>query len=436
VTLRRIGGNFGKLLSGRGAAAVFELITIAVLTRSLSTTHFGEIVLVQTYALIIRGLFNFRVGDTVVRFGVPVHEAGNELSLRRLLRMSLFVEVAACGCSIVVAYAALPLVAKSLGWQPDFVFSTMIYSIVLLTSARGTPRGILRVFNRFDLLALLTVVNPVLRLLGVAIAALLDAELLTFVVALTVATFTGHVYLIFRGWSEFRRRVGGRILRGPSLKGWREEFPEIRSFIPIVYAQTNLDKLPKEVATLLAGTLLSPAAAGMIRVAREGTKILSKPGGLLRQALFPDLVRLWSGGTTSFHEVLLRIVLIAGLFGAVVITASIFGGEFLLTSYLGPDYGIAAPLMSLFLFAATLDLIENMLRVGGYAMGLAAKILLLHAISAVLYVAAFVILTPPMGLIGPGIAACFSALVFVIGIGLIVSTGIRHAALERATSLE
>jgi O-antigen/teichoic acid export membrane protein len=434
--LRRIAGNFGKLLSGRSAAAVLELTTIAVLTRSLSTTDFGQLVLIQTYVLVVRGLFNFRLAETVVRFGVSALEANKERSFRRLLRAALAVEVAASGCSLVVAILALPLAAKFFDWPQDLVFATLIYSSVLLTSARGTPKGILRVFDRFDVLGAQIVVSPVLRLFGVLIAAMLDAKVLLFITVLTIATFAGNVYLIVRGWIEFRRRVGGRIVRGPSLKGWREDYPDLRSFISIVYAQTNVDKLPKEASTLLAGSLLGPAGAGMIRVAREGTKILSKPGNLLQQALFPDLVRLWSRGTIGFRSVLLRIVLITGLIGFVVITASIFGGRLLLTSLLGPDYSVAAPLMSLFLLSATLELVVNMLRAGGYAMGLAGKILWLHAISAALYLAGFVILTPYVGLIGPGIAACFSAIVFVVGISVIISRGIQAAPLGPGQSFE
>ena len=221
--LRRIARNFGKLLGGRSAAAVLELITVAVLARSLSTTDFGQVVLIQTYVLIVRGLFNFKLAETVVRFGVSALEANNELSFRRLLRATLFVEIAASGASFVVAILALPLAAKFFDWEQSLVFATMIYSSVLLTSARGTPKGILRVFDRFDVLGIQITVNPFLRLFGVLLASMLDAKVPLFIGVLTLGTFAGNIYLIARGWIEFRRQVGGRIVRGPSLKGWREE---------------------------------------------------------------------------------------------------------------------------------------------------------------------------------------------------------------------
>ena len=434
--LRRIGRNFGKLLRGRGVAAVLELTTVAVLARSLSPENFGQLVLVQTYVQMVRGLFNFRLHETVVRFGVPVHDANNLHSLRRLLRLTLFIDIAASGASIVVAILAVPLAGLLFDWDQDLIFGALIYSSILLTSAKDTPKGILRLFDRFDALGIQLMISPFLRLLGVLIVSTQVPDVLSFVVVLALGTLAGNIYLIVRGWMEYGRQVGGSLLRGPSIKGWRDEFPDLRGFLSIVYLQSNLDNVQKQAPTLLAGALLGAEAAGMLRIAREATKILSKPGALLQQVLFPNLVRMWTRHTANFHSILLRIVLVSGVFGLVFISASIFGGRLLLTSILGPDYAEAAPLMSLLLFAATLELMVFMLRTGGYAMGLAGKILWLYAISAVLYVIAFVAITPSIGLLGPGFAACFSAAVTLVGISFLVSRGIRDAQLDPGQSRE
>lgn len=428
--LRRIGRNFGKLLRGRGVAAVLELITVAVLARSLSPANFGQIVLVQTYVQMVRGLFNFRLFETVVRFGVPAHDADNHHSLRRLLRLTLFIDIAASGASIVVAIIAVPLAGLLFDWDQDLIFGALIYSSILLTSAKDTPKGILRLFDRFDALGIQLMISPVLRLFGVLVVSTQVPDVLSFIVVLALGTLAGNIFLIARGWMEYGRQVGGNLLRGPSIKGWYDEFHGIRAFLSVVYVQSNLDNVQKQAPTLLAGALLGAEAAGMLRIAREATKILSKPGALLQQVLFPNLVRLWTRHTANFHWILLRAVLVSGVFGLVFISASIFGGSLLLSSILGPDYAAAAPLMSLLLFAATLELVVFMLRTGGYAMGLASKILWLYAFSAVLYVIVFIAITPSMGLIGPGIAACFSAAVTLIGISLLVSRGIRDAPLN------
>ncbi|MCH7855043.1 MAG: hypothetical protein IIB76_12025, partial [Proteobacteria bacterium] len=50
--------------------------------------------------------------------------------------------------------------------------------------------------------------------------------------------------------------------------------------------------------------------------------------------------------------------------------------------------------------------------------------------SAVIYLLAFSVLTPRLGLIGPGIAACVAATVTLAGISLLVAKSIRDTPLE------
>ena len=428
--LDRAAKNFGRLLRGRGVAAVLELLTVAILARELSPANFGQIVLIQTYVLIVRGLFNFKLFEAVIRFGVPAVEAKDDDALRRLLRLTLFIDLAASALATVVAILAAPLVARFLDWDQSLVFAAMLYSSVLVTAGIGTPKGILRLFDRFDVLGIQLMVSPVLRLAGVIVALAMGANFTWLVVVLAAGTLAGNFYLIARGWQVFRHRVGGRILRGPSLQAWQDDFPGLRAFLMIVYAQTNVDMLPKHISTLLAGSLLGPAAAGMLRLAREATKILSKPGALLQQVLFPDLVRLWGRGADSFRMILLRALLISGLFGLVFIIGSVFGGRLLFTSALGPGYAEAAPLMTLLLLSATLELAGFVLRAAGYAIGHAGEILRLHLASGAIYLATFWVLTPRMGLIGPGIAACIAATVTLVGISLLVAKSIGNLPVQ------
>ena len=424
---RRLARNFGRLARGRGVAAVLELITVAILARSLSPANFGQIVLIQTYVLIVRGLFNFKLFEAVILFGVPALEANDHRSLRRLLRLTLCIDIATSIFATVIAILAASLIAGVLDWNQETVFAAMLYSTMLATSGIGTPKGILRLFDRFDVLGIQLMVSPVLRLAGVIAALVLNADTLLLVGVLAFGTMAGNIYLIVRGWAELRHHVSGSILRGPSLKSWHDDFPGLRAFLTAVYLQTNVDTLPKHLSTMLAGSFLGPAAAGMLRLAREATKVLSKPGALFQQVLFPDLVRLWGRGAPSFHMILTRALLISGLFGLVFVVGSFFGGRLLFTSALGAEYADAAPLMTLLLLSATLELAAFVLRAAGYAIGQAGEILRLHAISAVIYLVAFTILTPRMGLMGPGYAACLSATVTLFGISRMVARSILVA---------
>lgn len=418
--LRRAAGNFGKLLRGRSIAAVLELLTVVVLARSLSPANFGNIVLIQSYVIVVRELFNFRVFESIIRFGVPMIEANDENSFKQLLRLTVRIDLLSAATAAVVAIVAIPLMARILDWDDDLASMALLYSSVLLIFGFGTAKGVLRLFDRFDILGIQLIVGPLMRLIGVLVVTLWDPTVFLFIAALTFATAVGNVYLNVRGWAEMRRQVGSLVLKRASLKGWRKEFPGLGNFIAVIYWQANVDMLPKQVSTLLAGIFLGPQGAGLLRLASEIPKVLSKPGELLQQVLFPDLVRMWNRGAEAFGVLLRRAVLVSALYGLVFVAASTFGGSLMLTGALGKEYAEAAPLLSLLMLATTFELLATVFRTAGYAMGHAGSILRLHVISSVLYLIMFVLLTPRTGLIGPGLAACIASLVPLIGLWLLI----------------
>jgi len=83
--------------------------------------------------------------------------------------------------------------------------------------------------------------------------------------------------------------------------------------------------------------------------------------------------------------------------------------------------------LSLLLLATTLELMATVMRSAGYAMGHAGTILKLHLFSSAIYLASFVVLTPRLGLIAPGYAACVAAMLPLLGSGFIIFRDIgRH----------
>ena len=424
--LRRAAKNFGKLLRGKGIAAVLEMFTVAILARSLTPANFGNIVLVQTYVLVVRELLNFKVFEAIIRFGVPMVEANDTNAFKKLIRLTMSIDTLSALTASVVAICAAPLVAKILGWDENLAWVAMLYSSVLLLFAFGTAKGVLRLYDRFDILGRHLVIGPVLRLIGVSVVMLWKPEVLWFVLVLTLATIGGNLYVNVRGWAELRRQQTGFTLKKLSVKGWQADFPGLRGFISVVYWQANVDMFPKQLATLLAGMLLGSQGAGLLRLASEITKILSKPGELLQQVLFPDLVRMWNKAATGFATLLKRSLVISAGYGLVFVVAAWLGGGLVLGGAFGEDYAQAAPLLSLLMLATTFELLATVLRSAGYAMGYAGKILRLHVTSSVIYLLIFALLTPYMGLTGPGIASCIAAAVPLCGIWLLIRPQLKN----------
>ncbi len=428
--LKRVLKNFGVVLRGRGIAAVFSVTATGLMANALSATEFGLVILLHTYIMVVRGALNFRTYETIVRFGIPLGEAEDDGGLRSLLRSTMMIDLAAALLAAILGIVAAPLAGHFLQWDSDMVAWAAMYSLVILATANSTPDGILRIYNRFDALGVQATVGPALRLLLVFIAWALDAPMPMFIIAWGSAFAAGHIYMTVRGLKELKAHMETSLWSGFRWREIRDQRREFWKFIGVVYWQTNIDLLPKHLSTLLAGALLGPAAAGLFRLAREFSTVLTQPAVLLREVLFPDLTRSFHARDESFHTVPWKTAFFAGAAGLVFVILSLFIGRSIL-GVVGEEYVATAPLLTLMLLAATFELAGASLRAAVYAMGKAHSILRIHVFGITTYVVMFFVLTPITGLIGPGLAGITSSLLVLTLTGLLIKRIVRGSTAPR-----
>ncbi len=410
---RRVLRNFGVVLRGRSIAAIFTLTATALMARALSATDFGLVILLHTYVLAVRGILNFRTFEVIVKFGVPLHTSGDKTGLRRLLHTTTLIDVMASLAATLLGVSVASFAGGFLHWDAGMISFATLYSLVMLTTAIGTPNGVLRLYDRFDTLSIWYTVGPTIRITGVTIAWLTDADIRVFIVVWAIAFVVENCWLFVRGHRELSKHLGWSLWRGQNWQTIPATSSEFRRFIAMVYWQTNVDLLPKHLSVLLAGGLLGPAAAGMFRLARDFSSILSKPAMMLREVLFPDLTRMLHNNAKGFHELGFKAVVVAGVAGLVLVMLSIPAATPIL-GIIGQEYTPAAPLLTLMLVAATFELAGSPLRAAAYAMGRVAQVLRIHVLSVSIYFGLFYLLTPVVGLKSPGVAASIGSLLTLL----------------------
>ena len=424
--LKRVLKNFAVVLRGRGIGAAFSVTATGLMANALSATEFGLVILLHTYIMVVRGALNFRTYETIVRFGIPLGETGDDSGLRSLLRSTMMIDMFAALLAAILGIVAAPLAGHFLQWDSDMVAWATVYSLIILATANSTPDGILRIYNRFDALGVQATVGPAMRLALVSIAWALDSPMPVFIIAWGSAFAVGHIYMTVRGLKELKAHMNTSLWSGFRWQEIRDRRREFWKFIGVVYWQTNIDLLPKHLSTLMAGALLGPAAAGLFRLAREFSTVLTQPAVLLRDVLFPDLARSFHARDEGFHTVPWKTASFAGAAGLVFVILSLFIGRTIL-GVVGEEYVAAAPLLTLMLLAATFELAGASLRAAVYAMGKAASILRIHIIGIATYVAMFFSLTPITGLIGPGLAGITSSLLVLTLTSLLIKRIVRRS---------
>ena len=423
--MHRVLGNFWILIRGRGAAAIMAFGATALMARALGPAEFGLVVLMHTYAMLIRALLDFGTGDAIVRFGVPAQDASDNLTLGKLIKVCRRIDKQASIAAALLALIAAPFAGPAIGMDTKHVLLLMAYSTILLTPGVGSASGLLRLNNRFDIGGRQMTIAPTLRFLGVVIAWALGAPIEIFVAIWGTAYVAENVYLLWQAKHKYRKQINQSLVDSSLKSASLKDFHGLRHFLWVTYWQSNIDLLPKHFTTLLVGHLLGPAEAGLLRLAREIASALSRPALLIRQVVFTDLTRTWNEGSTDFEVVAYRTALLGGALGMVFVALSYLFGEYLLVSLLGPEFIAAKNVLTLMLLAATLDLATSPLLSGLYAMGHAIKTLRITMASTALYLLMFVLLTRQFGLIGAGLATSVGAALTLAGMILLMRNNKR-----------
>lgn len=421
--VRKVLDNFAVLLSGRAVGGVLGFASTLLAARELGPAGFGIVVSIQAYFLVVRGLVNIKPFEAIVRYGVPLVEAGDLPGLARLLRTSFTLDLLSAGFGVLLAWLGAPLVASAMGWDGTTTAMAAGYGLVLAASGIATASGVLRLYDQFHALRRATIVESSVRLVGVLLAIFIgDAALGAFVLAWALGQLAYYLLVLWGGWLVVREHLPLVLLREPApLAAMEREHPGIWRFLNVVYWQSSLDLVPKALGTLLAGALLGQESAAMFRIAREFANVVSKPALLVRQAVYPDLARLHHRRDGAFGRVILSIgALMAGP-ALLLAVASLWLGDWLLAVTVGAEYLPAASLLSWLIGAATLELAAAPLRPAAYAQGRPGTVLWVQVIACGVFVAVFALCAPRYGVDAPGIATSAMMVVSLVGLSLAVA---------------
>lgn len=423
---RRIFKNAALLLSGRAANGLMGLATLSIMARGLGVEQFGIIVLVQTYVLVITGLTTFQSWQALIRYGAISLKNPDPTAFQNLLKFTMMLDALGVVIGVTVGFVAAPIVGPYLQWSPQVIENAQAYSFLILFTVIATPTGILRLFDRFDLLTVQASITPLFRLIGVVVAALLDAPLAGYLLAWFVAGVVGGLVLIVLGWREVAQRGHTKNMTW-SMRGLSVGHDSIWKFSIVSNFHTSLQLVTGHMATFLVGVVAGPAAAGLYKIGKDVATTLTKPAELLNQSIYPEFARLGSDGAwASFPRLIVRGGLLGGSAGIALLALALLGGEWFLTLIFGPEFAAAHVVLILLLAAATLTIAGFSMDPALYAMGRPGIPFQVNAVAVFLvFVPLLLWLGERLGATGAGVAALASSGVIFVAMSVFTTLQLR-----------
>ncbi len=401
---RRLLTGWSKLASGNAAAGVLQLIGLAIAAQALDVSALGVIVLIEAYVRIVDGIFNFQSVNVLTRFLAEAEHQGEAARFRGFIKAGFLIDGVTALFAFGIAAAALPLVGPYVGIPESWLGLAMLYCVVILTRILGVSEAVLRCFDKFWAIGLRGTVQGLLLVAGSAVAWWQGADAQVFLVIWMLSEIAANT--VFLGWTA-------SALRQHAISGlWRARARKAVRSAPSFWAmlwQTNLSfgirLLSQDADLLIAGALLGPAAAGLLRAAKSIAASVSQFGRPLQQVASAPIARLWADKDyASIVSYAARIGFLAALAGLAATLAFVFLGGPVLSAVFGEEFAAASIVLVVLMLSRSIYLSGVALLPTMLTLGLGQQLLLSIVISTGTYFIAIAALAVPFGLIGIALA--------------------------------
>ena len=163
--------------AGETSASLIGLIITVVLIKIIGSDSYGILILAQSYMLIMDTVINVQSWKSVIQYGQDcIVKKKNEL-LDSYVKLGTILDVStAILCMIIALLLARPI-GGLFGWPDELIYCSQIFSITIISHFSGTPTAVLRLYNKFHLVAMQKMLGASIRLAAILIPYLLSGSM-------------------------------------------------------------------------------------------------------------------------------------------------------------------------------------------------------------------------------------------------------------------
>ena len=396
---------------GKSTQGILSIIYLALAARTLGVTDFGILIILNGLVVAVSEIARFDSWQVVLRYGTAPFEAGDRRRLHDVLRFTLILDLIGSGIGLAAVLVGLTAAMHIFDVPAELEQPARVFSLsVAFLISTGGANGILRLLDRFDLIAWQTTVAPIIRLAGTVGLFLAAGNLEAFLWLWLGATVVGRCALHALAWRQLHKRgllAGfGRHLQTPLASDgsvWRFAFG--------TSANATLSVVDKHAGMLGVGWLIGPAASGLYRVALHLADLLIKPNrAFLTPAIYPELARLTARDHVEAREQMVwRTVLLAGGASFAVFVALAVLGEWIILLVFGPGFEAAYGVMVFLALSGAINICIFPLEPLLVSIGRVRETVITRLVAVALYLLLLYLLVLQIGLTGAGIASCIYA---------------------------
>ncbi len=291
---RKLFKNSFYAIIGEGGSSVINLFVVFLLIKLLGNDEYAILVLAQSYMSILDLIINLQSWQSVIKFGEEMRVKNKIDKYLEFIKLGSILDIStAILCGLISLFIA-PLIGSIFNWSNELILCSQIFTAEIYFHFSGTPIAVLRLENKFNLVAIQKIVSAIIKLAVLLFILCMTSKLslITAVIIYVVTDIISHLILVIMFLTIIHKKWGIRRLLKSKIPENKGQFIKYTIWctlgdavdIPVLYLDVFVvSALKLELVTVF-------------KVFKQIISVLSKLAAPIYQAIFPQFSTLVAKG--------------------------------------------------------------------------------------------------------------------------------------------
>jgi O-antigen/teichoic acid export membrane protein len=289
--IQRVVKNSGYLFSATGIAAALSMVQSILVARLLGVTDFGILGTITLFTSVVNKFASFRMSELVIKYVGQYTVEGDETRAAAVFKSAGILETLTSFFAFGLIWLLAPIGAQYLAKDIAMTYWFVLYGLIVLANFMAeSSTGLIQIFDRFKIIAGITVGQSILTLSLVGLVYINQGGLFEIVLAYMGGKIAGAIASAAAAIVLATQRWGFSWWRAP-INLLRDRSRELVRFAFSTNISATINLVNKDGELLWVSALTGPTGAGYYKLALSLANLIQLPVSPLPQATYPELSR-------------------------------------------------------------------------------------------------------------------------------------------------
>lgn len=297
--------SFWAFFGDASASAITFIISI-ILIKIIGSESYGILILAQSYMNIMDVIINIQSWRSTIQYGQKALVDGNDSELHSYVKLGCIMDISTAILCFIISILLPNLIGGLLHWSNEMILCSEIFAITIISHFAGTPTAILRLFNKYNLVALSKTLAAIFKITAIVAYYLItkNLNLVSSTIIFMLTDFIGNILLVIFAFYNYSKKYKiSDIIKAKMPK-------DAKSFISYTLWGTlsEIVDLPVQTIDVFIVSVLGNATVAIYKIFKQIIGIISKVTGPIQQSILPQFSELSAKGNEQRgFEVVIKI---------------------------------------------------------------------------------------------------------------------------------